>query len=72
MTITMDPGTATTSATLGTDLGDNPLFRSFLPKAVPYRHLPRLARVALLEGGCEMTPQRLAELKRLAWEEEKG
>ncbi|MEN8180698.1 MAG: reprolysin-like metallopeptidase, partial [Pseudomonadota bacterium] len=41
-------GTATTSTTFGTDLGDNPLFRSFLPKDTPLRVFPRLSN--LLEG----------------------
>lgn len=35
-------GTATTASTLGSDLGDNPLFRSFLPKETPVRGFPRL------------------------------
>lgn len=38
----MDAGTQTTSANTGTDLGDNALFRSFLPKEVPYRNFPKL------------------------------
>lgn len=42
----MDVGTATTSGTggtIGTDLGSNALFRSYLPKDVSHRHFPRLA-----------------------------
>lgn len=38
----MDAGTATDSTTYGTDLGDNALFRSFLPRENTYRHFPRL------------------------------
>jgi len=33
-------GTATTAATLGRDLGDNPLFRSYVPQSTPVRHFP--------------------------------
>lgn len=36
-------GTATTASTIGTDLGDNPLFRSFVPKETPTRYFPRLS-----------------------------
>lgn len=45
-------GTATTATTLGQDLGDNPLFRSFPPKATPLRNLPRLS--SLLIGGSDV------------------
>ncbi len=38
----MDAGTQTDSSTFGTDLGDNALFRSFLPRSNAYRHFPRL------------------------------
>ncbi len=38
----MDTGSSTTSGTIGSDLGSNALFRSFVPKDVGYRHLPRL------------------------------
>ncbi len=38
----MDAGTATTSATFGTDLGNNALFRSYLPQAQSWRYFPRL------------------------------
>lgn len=37
-----DSGTATDSTTHGTDLGDNALFRSFVPRANSFRHFPRL------------------------------
>ncbi|MCU7798111.1 MAG: hypothetical protein KZQ75_13380 [Candidatus Thiodiazotropha sp. (ex Myrtea spinifera)] len=43
--------TATTVTTLGTDLGDNPLFRSFLPKSTPTRYFPRLS--SLLAGSVD-------------------
>ncbi|MBL3588569.1 MAG: hypothetical protein JMN24_02100 [gamma proteobacterium endosymbiont of Lamellibrachia anaximandri] len=39
----MDTGTETDVMTIGTDLGDNPLFRSFLPKDTPTRNFPRLS-----------------------------
>jgi hypothetical protein len=42
-------GIATTGVTLGQDLGDNPLFRSFVPKNTPKRYFPRLS--TLLAGG---------------------
>ncbi len=35
-------GTATTAATFGQDLGDNPLFRSYPPQPVSYRDFPAL------------------------------
>ena len=38
----MDAGTATDSATFGKDLGDNALFRSYLPQAQEWRYFPRL------------------------------
>ena len=38
----MNLGTATTTTTLGTDLGDNPLFRSYLPSSDSERHFPAL------------------------------
>ena len=38
----MDAGTATTSSTLGTDLGNNSLFRSYLPRSEHTRHFPAL------------------------------
>jgi hypothetical protein len=44
----MDTGTATDITTFGTDQGDNPLFRSFLPKSTPIRIVPRLSE--LLKG----------------------
>ncbi|MEJ2453436.1 MAG: M12 family metallo-peptidase [Candidatus Thiodiazotropha sp.] len=36
-------GTATTVTTIGQDLRDNPLFRSFVPKSTPTRYFPRLS-----------------------------
>ncbi len=36
-------GTETSSATIGDDLEDNPLFRSFVPKSTPTRYFPRLS-----------------------------
>jgi hypothetical protein len=36
-------GTATSATTIGQDLEDNPLFRSFLPKSTPTRYFPRLS-----------------------------
>jgi len=41
----MDTGTATDSLTHGTDLGDNPLFRSHIPQAESFRYFPRLDTV---------------------------
>lgn len=41
----MDAGTATDANTFGTDLGDNALFRSFLPQDSASRTFPRLADV---------------------------
>lgn len=38
----IDVGTATTAATFGQDLGDNPLFRSYEPQPVSYRDFPAL------------------------------
>ena len=38
----MDTGTATNSATFGTDLGNNSLFRSYLPRSINERHFPAL------------------------------
>ena len=38
----MDFGTATTSATIGDDLGDNALFRSYLPQSTGNRDFPAL------------------------------
>jgi len=37
-----DTGTATSAATFGQDLGDNPLFRSYPPQSVSYRNFPAL------------------------------
>jgi hypothetical protein len=36
-------GTATDGSTVDTDQGDNPLFRSFVPKGTPTRYFPRLS-----------------------------
>ncbi len=36
-------GTATDGSTVDTDLVDNPLFRSFVPKGTPTRYFPRLS-----------------------------
>jgi len=44
----MDAGSATDATTYGTDLGDNALFRSFLPSASETRDFPQLA--TLLSG----------------------
>lgn len=38
----MDIGTATNATTFGTDLGDNPLFRSYPPQPVPMRDFPAM------------------------------
>lgn len=38
----MDAGTATSSSTFGYDLGDNALFRSYLPRSESFRHFPAL------------------------------
>ncbi|RKZ64970.1 MAG: hypothetical protein DRQ44_08645, partial [Gammaproteobacteria bacterium] len=56
----MDIGTATTAATLGTDLGDNPLFRSFPPTSKAVRTLPR---IAALKGSGDRA-ERLPSLNR--------
>lgn len=45
-------GTATTAETIGSDLGDNPLFRSFLPKSTPTRYFPRLS--TLIAGSADI------------------
>lgn len=39
----LDAGTATSSATFGTDLGDNALFRSYSPRTVSFRNFPALS-----------------------------
>ena len=39
----LDAGTATNSATFGTDLGDNALFRSYAPRTVSFRNFPALS-----------------------------
>ncbi len=53
----MDAGiTATTDNTgihpIGVDYGDNPLFRSFVPKSTPTRYFPRLS--TLISGGTDI------------------
>jgi hypothetical protein len=45
-------GTATDGSTIGQDLGDNPLFRSFVPKSTPSRYFPRLS--TLIAGGTDI------------------
>ncbi len=49
-------GTATTDPAganpVDSDLGDNPLFRSFLPKSTPTRYFPRLS--TLIAGGTDI------------------
>jgi hypothetical protein len=45
-------GTETTDATVDSDLGDNPLFRSFLPKSTPTRFFPRLS--TLIAGSTDI------------------
>ena len=47
----IDVGLATDSATIGTDLGDNTLFRSFTPRGTPTRYFPRLS--TLIAGGTD-------------------
>jgi hypothetical protein len=42
----MDIGAATDATTFGTDLGSNPLFRSYTPKQIPERVFPRMSAVA--------------------------
>jgi hypothetical protein len=39
----LDAGLATNSATFGTDLGDNALFRSYAPRTVSFRNFPALS-----------------------------
>jgi hypothetical protein len=39
----LDAGTATNSATFGTDLGDNALFRSYAPRTESFRNFPALS-----------------------------
>jgi hypothetical protein len=56
-------GTATSASTVDEDLGDNPLFRSFVPKSTPTRYFPRLS--TLIEGNTdigETLPSTLREL----------
>jgi hypothetical protein len=48
----IDAGTATSDSTIGTDLDDNALFRSFLPKNTPTRYFPLLS--TLLDGGTDI------------------
>ncbi len=43
----MDTGTATSAATFGKDLGDNPLFRSFEASSTPSRDFPALGLTLL-------------------------
>ncbi len=57
----MDIGTATNSATFGSDLGDNPLFRSFAPSTSPVRTLPRMETIV---SGVDDKAERLPSLSR--------
>jgi len=41
----LDVGASTDASTLGTDLGSNPLFRSFLPKSGGMRDFPRVSEL---------------------------
>lgn len=54
----MDAGTATNSSTLGTDLGDNALMRSYLPRTSAIRYLPDLQDVLTQsnDGKSEVLP----------------
>ena len=48
----IDVGTETTDATIGSDLGDNALFRTFVPKSTPTRYFPRLS--SLIAGSTDI------------------
>jgi hypothetical protein len=48
----IDIGTETTDSNIGSDLGDNPLFRSFVPKSTPTRYFPRLS--TLIAGSTDI------------------
>ncbi|MDT8282950.1 MAG: M12 family metallo-peptidase [Gammaproteobacteria bacterium] len=60
----MDVGTATTDITYGTDLGNNALFRSFIPSTNPVRILPRMSTlVSGINDRAETLPTRDRTLK---------
>ncbi len=48
----IDAGTETNDISIGTDLGDNALFRSFVPISTPTRFFPRLS--TLLDGAANI------------------
>ena len=47
----MDKGSSTNAGTFGSDLGDNPLMRSYLPRSTKSRYFPKLKTV--IDGGSE-------------------
>lgn len=57
----MDIGVATNSFTYGTDLGSNPLFRSFAPSSAPVRTLPRIETIV---SGVADKAEKLPETNR--------
>ena len=58
----MDVGAATDAATYGTDLGSNPLFRSFSPSSIPVRTLPRIGTIV---SGVDDKAERLPSTDRI-------